>query len=164
MNPIADQLTVILLTVFGIGLLVVDMFLAGVGLPGITGVLMLVAAVFLIWTSYGAMYGLLACLVLILLVAAALVLSLRSARKGRLSRSKLFLKQDAEQPPVPQASSLVGKTGVTKTPLRPSGIAELNGERKSVVTEGGFIDAGKNVRVVSVSGVRIVVEPAEKTV
>ena len=159
MNLIADHLTVILLTVFGIALLVVEMFLPGVGIPGITGVLMLSAAVFLIWTTYGALYGLLACLVLILLVAAALVLSLRSARKGRLSRSRLFLKQETEQPSAPPAAPLVGKEGVTQTPLRPSGIAVLNGERKSVVTEGEFIDAGKKVRVVSVSGVRIVVEP-----
>ena len=38
----------------------------------------------------------------------------------------------------------------------------IGGERKSVVTEGEFLDAGKTVRIIHVNGSRIVVEPVSK--
>ena len=61
-----------------------------------------------------------------------------------------------------EKDSLVGREGVTQTPLRPSGIVLIGGERKSVVTEGEFLDAGKTVRIIHVNGSRIVVEPVSK--
>ncbi len=53
----------------------------------------------------------------------------------------------------------VGDVGVTVTPLRPAGKVEINGVRHDVVNEVGFVDAGKEVRVLSVTDFRISVEP-----
>ena len=47
--------------------------------------------------------------------------------------------------------------GITLSKLRPAGTIKLNGERVDAVSEGGFIDKGKKVKIVSVSGSRIVV-------
>lgn len=52
----------------------------------------------------------------------------------------------------------IGDSGVAVTPLRPSGKVEINGVRHDVVAELGFIDSGKQVRVVSVTDFRISVE------
>jgi membrane-bound serine protease (ClpP class) len=41
--------------------------------------------------------------------------------------------------------------------LRPSGTANINGQRVDVVTEGGLIERGTAVKVVAVEGSRIVV-------
>ena len=162
MDFFASNLAMILLAVVGIGLVVVEMFLPGIGLPGISGLLMLLAFIWLVFRAYGAVWGIAACLGVIALVTAAIVVSLRSANKGRLSRSALFLKQPAESAPEAKKDSLVGREGVTQTPLRPSGIVLIGGERKSVVTEGEFLDAGKTVRIIHVNGSRIVVEPVSK--
>ena len=43
----------------------------------------------------------------------------------------------------------LGKSGVAMTPLRPTGVAEIDGERIEVVTEGEFIASGSKVRVVA---------------
>lgn len=43
----------------------------------------------------------------------------------------------------------LGRTGTAVTPLRPTGVAEIDGERIEVVTEGEFIAAGSAVRVVA---------------
>jgi len=43
----------------------------------------------------------------------------------------------------------LGQSGVAVTPLRPTGIAEIQGDRIEVVTEGEFIAAGSFVRVVA---------------
>ena len=51
-----------------------------------------------------------------------------------------------------------GDTGVAATTLRPSGKATFRGEHYDVVTGGDFIKNGTSVRVVSVDGMRVVVE------
>ncbi len=50
-----------------------------------------------------------------------------------------------------------GAVGVTATALRPAGVAELNGRRVDVVSEGGFIEPGVQVRVIRVDGPAVVV-------
>ncbi len=51
----------------------------------------------------------------------------------------------------------LGKKGITKTVLRPSGKAEIEGEVIEVETIGEYLEKGINVEVVDVSGNRIVV-------
>jgi membrane-bound ClpP family serine protease len=41
----------------------------------------------------------------------------------------------------------IGKTGVTTTVLRPSGIARIEGERVDVITDGEFVEKGVEIRV-----------------
>jgi len=55
-------------------------------------------------------------------------------------------------------TALQGLDGVTCTDLRPSGSAEIDGRRYSVVSVGDFIRAGAQIRVVDVAGNRVVVE------
>jgi membrane-bound serine protease (ClpP class) len=52
-----------------------------------------------------------------------------------------------------------GDTGVAATTLRPAGKATFRGDSYDVVTSGDFIKEGASVRVVSVDGMRVVVEP-----
>lgn len=57
----------------------------------------------------------------------------------------------------PQRQELVGQVGVAVTDLRPSGVAEVNGERIDVVTEGAFVSAGATIVVERAEGYRHVV-------
>lgn len=57
---------------------------------------------------------------------------------------------------------LTGKTGVALTPLRPAGVVEIDGERIDAVSEGGFVEAGVQVTVARVEGIRVVVRAAQK--
>ena len=62
-----------------------------------------------------------------------------------------------------QTDSLVGKTGQTLTPLRPSGTAMIADEARDVVTDGEFVDAQETVKVAVVEGSRIVVRPVSES-
>ncbi len=57
----------------------------------------------------------------------------------------------------PERSELVGQTGITLTPLHPSGTMLLNNTRYDVVSEGEFIAKDAEVMVLDVEGMRIVV-------
>ena len=54
-----------------------------------------------------------------------------------------------------------GDTGIAATTLRPSGKATFRDEQYDVVTGGDFIAAGTGVRVMSVDGMRVIVERAD---
>ena len=51
----------------------------------------------------------------------------------------------------------LGKTGRASSPLRPAGIADIDGQRVDVVSDGEHIDAGQPIRVTHVDGNRVVV-------
>jgi membrane-bound serine protease (ClpP class) len=51
----------------------------------------------------------------------------------------------------------LGKRGTAASTLRPAGIADIEGERVDVVSDGEFIEAGDPITVVRVDGNRIVV-------
>ena len=57
--------------------------------------------------------------------------------------------------------SYVGRIATVISPLKPSGIALLDGDRVDAVTEGDFVEVGSKVRVVKVDGFRIVVQPEQ---
>jgi membrane-bound serine protease (ClpP class) len=60
----------------------------------------------------------------------------------------------------PDRPELVGRIATALTDLRPSGTAELDGERIDVVTEGDFIKSGSQVTILRAEGYRHVVRPA----
>lgn len=62
------------------------------------------------------------------------------------------------RPSTTVTEDLVGLEGVTTTPLRPSGLARLDSKRRDVVTRGEMLDKGVTVKVIEVSGNRIVVK------
>lgn len=66
----------------------------------------------------------------------------------------------APEIPAPAAGLAVGMTGVARSILRPAGKAEIDGALHDVVTDGEFVNAGEPVRVIELTGTRIVVAPA----
>ncbi len=154
--------TIICLAV-GIVLLLVELVVPGFGVSGILGLIALVAAVIL---QIGNPTGMMFVIAIALFVVAAVVLIIyRSVIKGRLGRSRIILQEqiDGESNELSDAQqqALVGKSGVTLSPLRPSGIALVEGRRLNVMTDGEFVDKDMPVTVVQSAGLRILVRAAQ---
>ena len=144
--------------VLGYVLLVVEMCVPGFGVPGIMGIILSVLGVIALQPT--PLQALIVVLVFVVLLCIALAFCLRSAARGRLSKSRLVLNEVSTRGENSEASDLayfIGKTGVAHTPLRPAGIAEFDGVRLSVLSQGDFIERGAPVRVEKVSGNRILV-------
>jgi len=62
-------------------------------------------------------------------------------------------------PPTSGGAVEVGQVGVVTSSLRPSGTAEFGEKLVDVVSEFGFIEPGRRVRVTSVNQYRVAVEP-----
>lgn len=139
-------------------LLVVEMCIPGFGVPGILGIVLAVLGVITMQPT--PMQAMILVIVYVALLCVALAICLRSAARGRLSKSRLVLNEVSAPKDGTETNDLnyfIGKSGAAHTPLRPAGIAEFDGVRLSVVSEGDFIEAGAHVRVERVEGNRIVV-------
>jgi len=84
-------------------------------------------------------------------------------RRSALGRSASLRPPEPEETGVAHASGdldrLVARSALALTPLRPSGMVELEGRRLEAVAEEGLIAAGSAVRVVRVRSGRLVVRP-----
>ena len=151
----------IICLVVGLLLLILEMFTPGVGVPGGAGLLCLLAVVIMQLGWGSPKIGILIVAIVLVILVLALLLFIRSFQRGRLSRSPLVL-QDAisgSSGEAPAAeSALLGSVGVSITPLRPSGTIAVSGKRLNVTTDGAFIAAGKQVKIVGQNGLDLIVE------
>ena len=149
---------IIICVLAGVILLIVEAFMPGFGVPGISGIILLLAGVAMTWYEYGAMVGLGTTVAVLALVGVAISVSLKSASSGRLSKSDLIL-NDTETPPSENADMqlLVGKEGVVKNTLRPVGTAEFDWRKLHVTSDGEYVSEGQKVRIVRVEGTQIFV-------
>jgi len=158
---IAANLPILVCFLVGVALLVLEAFMPGFGLPGIAGVVLQVIAVALTWFNHGPVAALGMTLVILSIIAIAISVSLRSAANGKLSKSKLILKEtesnEAGYRSTEDMEIFLGREGVTTTVLRPIGTAEFDDVRLNVVSEGEYIPAGQKVQIVRVEGSRILV-------
>ena len=139
----------------GYVLLVFEFCIPGFGVPGILGTILAVIGIITMQPS--PMQALAVVAVYVVLLALALLICLRSAANGRLSKSRLVLNEQVVHPEQAASGNAVGTIGVACTALRPAGIADFEGERLNVVTEGDFIDAGERIKIARMEGNRIVV-------
>ena len=68
----------------------------------------------------------------------------------------------SKRPPQTGAESLIGKTAIAETALNPDGEVTIEHQTWSATSLGGEIQKAVTVRVVSVSGVRLMVTPENK--
>ena len=149
--------TLILLGV-GIVLLLIEVFSPSFGVLGFIGIGAIMGS--LVLSSYDTSLMLMSMFIAIIVTVVASVLFFKYVGyNGPLKRVVLMDQAGNDQGYVSAdtKSELKDQTGTALTILRPSGVAEIGDERLDVVSEGGYIEQGRKVKVVSVSGSRIVV-------
>ncbi|MED0869118.1 NfeD family protein [Bacillus spizizenii] len=148
----------VLLFIAGVILILLEIFLPG-GIIGLLGLGAIIASLFLAAGSFTVM-------AVSLLIASAVSITafilLTRVLGKRMKFFKKFVLNDSTNTESGYVSNqtrtdLIGKVGVTFTPLRPAGTVIIDDERLDVVSEGSFTEKDKKVKVVKVEGSRIVV-------
>jgi membrane-bound ClpP family serine protease len=145
----------------GFAFVVAEMLIPGAVL-GILGASCLLGAAIVGFVVFGAMGGLISATSL--LVGGTIFLSLWVKYCPTSIFGKWFtLKEDGREFKSfdDRTGELSGKTGVAQTDLRPAGIALIDHKKVDVVSEAGFITKGTPVRIIEVTGYRIVVRAIE---
>ena len=153
---VASNALPLVVVVLGMGLLILEMYLPGFGLPGIAGIVLSVLGI--VFMADSVLEGLIAALTELALLCAAFSFAIRSAAKGKLAKSRLVLHAVATDPREENPLLFyVGKEGVVATRLSPVGTGDFDGVRLTVLSEGEFVEAGERVKVTRVEGNRIYV-------
>lgn len=159
---ISANTAIVVCFILGIILLIIEAFMPGFGVAGGCGIALGIASVVLTYLGHGILAALLVLLVFLMVLAIAVSMSLRSVANGRLSRSRMILKEretdEAGYRSVEDMQVFVGREGVTSSVLRPTGIADFDGVRLNVCSEGDFIQPGQKVRIIRVEGSRVLVK------
>ncbi len=158
---IAANLPIIVCFVIGIGLLILEAFMPGFGAAGFTGVILEIITLVITWFEHGPIATLAMLLIVLLVLAIAISMSLRSIASGRMSKSSL-VHSDTESNEdgyrsIEDLAVFMDREGVASSVLRPTGIADFDGVRLNVSSEGDYIPAGTRVRIIKVEGAKILV-------
>ena len=143
----------------GLVLFIIEAVVPGFGIFGILGIVCVAAGVMFAARDMATFLTVLAVGLagsLVLLPIAFKVLG----RLGLLRKITLTNNMTVEEGYVSHVpeESLVGREGTALTVLRPAGTARIDGIRRSVVSQGAYIDAGSRVVVVQHTPGRIVVD------
>jgi membrane-bound serine protease (ClpP class) len=158
----------ILLFIIGIILIALEIFvIPGFGIAGISGIILVIASLFLSLTGGLPFFDLSivgkAIIQLAVALGGAFILILLIAKFLPKSTffNKLVLAEEERADKgfvsYPSAKELIDSEGVALTDLRPAGSAEINGKRYDVVADWQYIEKGKKVKVIRVEGIKVVV-------
>lgn len=166
-NMFTNSANIIAMVCLLIGLVLccVECFIPGFGVFGITGIVFCVASLGLtlfLGGEHSWIQLLYLAVIAIVVLTVVILIAVRSAKFGALSKSPLIQTEIAI--PTDFASNeknysfLMGKSGKTKTILKPVGKVEIDGKIYEVTTEGEYIEKNKEVCVAKVDGSTILVK------
>lgn len=156
----------------GVALILAEIFvIPGFGIAGISGIILVVVSLIVsLVGNVGFTFPPLGAFTpavtkvaatLVLLVVGAFSLGRYLPKSGRLNQLVLApeLSSATGYTAAETHAEFLGRVGQTVTPLRPSGMIEIDERRIDVITAGEFIPQGVQVEVVSVRGNRVEVRP-----
>ena len=163
----------LLLVATGVILLGVELFIIpGFGVAGVGGIVALAAGLGMTLVGAGATasviigaFGRVAISILLALAGGlALLRLLPRLPFGRrlVLEAEMGAEQGYTSPPESDRLQL-GRIGTALSPLRPAGVADIDGARVDVVSDGGFVEAGAAIEVTRVDGNRVVVRERAHT-
>lgn len=163
MNPF-----VIAMFIIGIVFCVIELLIPGFGFFGISGIVLVCAAIVVRMVMGGD-----ALMLLYMLLLSAVLFGLLFLLMGKFIRSRqknensMFSVKSAVPDGLTEGTadytSLVDRTGIATTILRPVGRAEFDGKPVDVVARDGFVDKGATVKVVAVEGSTVTVVKVDDT-
>lgn len=159
LDPIAWS---ILLLLAGCVLVVLEVFIPSGGIISILSAVAFIASI-LIAFNQSPTAGLAFTASTVIAVPIVLALAFHYWPKTPMGKAFLGeLPREEEVVPEEPRRSLVGRVGVARSKMLPSGAVEIDGQMIDAVTQGQAIEPGAYVTVVEVRANRVIVRPASK--
>jgi membrane-bound serine protease (ClpP class) len=164
MDPLAWSTLLLLL---GLLLLFLEVFVPTGGVLGFISLAAIIASIVLAFYHRGLEIGFVFLAVAAVAVPSVLMIAFRWWPLTPMGKRLLLGVPDGKNllPDSPQRRKLrelVGKVGVAKTLMLPSGAVLVDGMTVDAVSEGMPIEAGQRVKVIDVHGNRVLVHPSDE--
>ena len=157
----------LLLLVVGLGLAVMEVFIPSGGILSFLAICSLVAAITVGFIDGRPWVGFSILTMAVFGLPGAVILALHFWPKTPLGR-RMLLRVPSDDEVLPDGprqrklKELVGRVGVAKSKMLPSGLVMIDGHKFNAISEGMPIDIGARVRVLEVHGNRVVVRPVDE--
>ena len=111
--------------------------------------------------------GIAGIVIALVMIPTVLIIAYKMFPKTRFGKSVTLTPPQREQgdaiPDTQELKGLLNATGVVVTPLRPVGMVDFFGQRVECVAESGYVDKGKNVKVIDVESTQLTVRVIEES-
>ncbi len=141
----------------GMALIFLEVFIPSGGIIGVVAVFLMSLGVFGLFHQQKPVAGLLSATGSLVFVIGMFLYMIRRVSLEGVQDPESFTSTDKG------IAEVEGRSGVTKSVLRPAGVALIDGRRVDVVASGGFIEKGKPIEVIETSGNRVVVKELPET-
>jgi membrane-bound ClpP family serine protease len=162
MNALDPLAWSILLMLLGCALVVLEVFIPSGGVLSVLAAAALIGSIVIAFQR-GPVTGFVFVLSTVIAVPLALGLAFKYWPKTPIGKAFLGERPtEAEVAPEDSRRALLGRVGVTRSKMLPSGAVEIDGQMVDAVTQGQAIDPGQYVVVLEVRANRVVVRPAKE--
>jgi len=152
-----EWLAVILLIAIGIGLIVAEvLFIPGTTVVGFLGLVFVVAGITISFVSFDRVTGFIILGGSVVSGLTALIIGFKAGAWEKFSLKSSItshFNQDNNN------DLRIGDNGITVSALRPMGKAEIKDKVYEVTTRGNYLSPGTKIRILQLSGSKILVEP-----
>ncbi|MCI0332677.1 MAG: NfeD family protein [Planctomycetes bacterium] len=166
MDVIPDIAWAILLLLAGCALAVLEVFIPSGGIIAILSAVALIASMVIAFqesSTTGPAIGFVFAAVTMFAVPSLVALAFKYWPKTPMGKAFLGeLPSEADILPEDSRRALLGRVGIARTKMLPSGAVEIDGQMIDAVTQGQAIEPGTYVVVAEVRANRVVVRPAGK--
>ncbi|MCR6106354.1 nodulation protein NfeD [Salipaludibacillus agaradhaerens] len=155
-----DSLWIVILYLIGLSLIIFDGKVTTDGTIASLGILLMVLGLAI--PAPGLTYGALVAMAFLIAAPSSYLFTKVFPRRNMWDKMTLKDRLTSEHGYNSMNDSykeLVGKTGITKTPFRPTGTVEVEGKLYSATSDNQWIKEDETVKVLSVDGTRIVIVP-----
>lgn len=154
----AFEILGIVLLLAGLVLVGIEMAVPGFGLPGISGIICLIAGIILTAKSVSAGIVMAIVIIIILAIMLAVTMTILGSKK---TKAPIVLREDVKGEHGFLNSSdleyLIGKTGVATTDLRPAGKGDFDGVEFDILSGGSYITKGQSITISKVKDNKLIV-------
>ncbi len=147
-------------------LLIAEIFVPSGGLISFCALLCLGIGIAVFFRE-GATTGWIGLGVAVVMIPSVLVIAYKVFPRTRFGRSVTLSPPEREPgdavPDSGRLREMLGEVGVVLTPLRPVGMCDFSGQRVECVAESGYVERGRQVRVIEVESSQLTVRIVEES-
>jgi membrane-bound serine protease (ClpP class) len=147
-------------------LIVAEVFLPSAGLITVCSVACLIGGITIFFAQGGPVMGWVGVGIAVVMFPTVFIAAYRILPKTRLGKSLTLAGPERQGgggvPDADRLGKLLGAKAVVITPLRPVGTCDFSGERLECVAESGYVEKGKTVQVIRVTGTQLTVRVIEQ--
>jgi membrane-bound ClpP family serine protease len=147
-------------------LLVAEVFVPSGGLISVFAVTCLIVGL-VIFFRYSVTAGWIGVFIAVVMIPAVLVTAYKLFPKTKFGKGVMLSPPERQAgdaiPDTDELKGLLGKEGQVLTALRPVGMCDFSGLRVECVSESGYVNKGKTVKVIDIKGTQLTVRLVDES-